>query len=153
MTTFRVVGVRPGEGYIDYQMSVTNHDLGESGGGGDHTDANGGHGNGNGGGNGGGQPSRSLCAQCGVYPGTRAYGLCWRCYYTPGVRRAHQILTRGKRGSYPREDQVGVVAPTLLPSTPTEALPGTREKVDEMARRARQGLSLWHPLDAAPDQG
>jgi hypothetical protein len=152
MTTFRVVGVRPGEGYIE---------LGLPRGGGDHTDANGAHGanngggnsSGDGGGNGGERSSRGLCAQCGVYPGTRAYGLCWRCYYTPGVRRAHQVLATGRRGMHPLSAQVGAVAPTLLPPTPTEALPGTREKVGVLVERARLGFSLWHPLDAVRDPG
>jgi hypothetical protein len=148
MTTFRVVGVRPGEGYIE---------LGKPRGGGDHTDANGAHGDSNGGGNGGGnggeRSSRGLCAQCGVYPGTRAYDLCWRCYYTPGVRRVHQVLATGRRGMHPLSAQVGAVAPTLLPPTPTEALPGTREKVGVLVERARLGFSLWHPLDAVRDLG
>jgi hypothetical protein len=30
---------------------------------------------------------------------------------------------------------------------PTEAMPGTREKVDVMADRIRDGLPLWHPRD------
>jgi len=29
----------------------------------------------------------------------------------------------------------------------TAALPGTDEKVDELARRARAGLPLWHSAD------
>jgi hypothetical protein len=31
----------------------------------------------------------------------------------------------------------------------TRALPGTREKIDVLADRARQGLPLWHPSDCA----
>jgi hypothetical protein len=29
----------------------------------------------------------------------------------------------------------------------TEAMPGTQEKVDILAERARSGLPLWHPRD------
>ena len=29
----------------------------------------------------------------------------------------------------------------------TTALPGTNEKVDELAKRARNGLPLWHSAD------
>lgn len=29
----------------------------------------------------------------------------------------------------------------------TSALPGTNEKVDELAKRARNGLPLWHSAD------
>lgn len=30
---------------------------------------------------------------------------------------------------------------------PTAAMPGSREKVDILATRLRQGLPLWHPSD------
>ncbi|MEM7784234.1 MAG: hypothetical protein AAF939_04110 [Planctomycetota bacterium] len=29
----------------------------------------------------------------------------------------------------------------------TRALPGTSEKIDELANRAKMGLPLWHPAD------
>ncbi len=35
-----------------------------------------------------------------------------------------------------------------LPPGPTDALPGSEEKVRVLAERARQRLALWHPLDA-----
>jgi hypothetical protein len=35
-----------------------------------------------------------------------------------------------------------------LPPEPTEALPGTAEKVVVLEERARRGLALWHPGDA-----
>ena len=36
----------------------------------------------------------------------------------------------------------------LLPFAPTDALPGSEEKVQVLARRARLRQPLWHPLDA-----
>ena len=30
---------------------------------------------------------------------------------------------------------------------PTDAMPGTVAKLDILARRIREGLPLWHPLD------
>jgi hypothetical protein len=38
-----------------------------------------------------------------------------------------------------------------LPPRPTDALPGTPEKVAILAERARLGVALWHPLDAPMD--
>jgi hypothetical protein len=35
---------------------------------------------------------------------------------------------------------------------PTEALPGSPEKVAILEQRARLGLALWHPLDAPMDK-
>lgn len=37
---------------------------------------------------------------------------------------------------------------TCLPDAPTDALPGSPEKVRVLAERFRLGVSLWHPLDA-----
>jgi hypothetical protein len=38
-----------------------------------------------------------------------------------------------------------------VPSAPTAALPGTKEKVAVMARRHRDGERLWHPADPVID--
>jgi hypothetical protein len=38
-----------------------------------------------------------------------------------------------------------------LPAQPTDALPGSPEKVAVLEERARLGVSLWHPLDAPMD--
>jgi hypothetical protein len=35
-----------------------------------------------------------------------------------------------------------------LPPVPTDALPGSDEKVRVLTERARLGVALWHPLDA-----
>ncbi len=35
----------------------------------------------------------------------------------------------------------------------TEALPGSREKLEVMARRVREGLPLWHPEDRSGYRG
>jgi hypothetical protein len=41
---------------------------------------------------------------------------------------------------------------TGLAAEPTTALPGSAEKVEVLAERARLGLSLWHPHDAPMDR-
>jgi hypothetical protein len=35
-----------------------------------------------------------------------------------------------------------------LPAAPTDALPGSEEKIRVLTERARLRVSLWHPLDA-----
>jgi hypothetical protein len=37
---------------------------------------------------------------------------------------------------------------TRVPDAPTDALPGSPEKVRVLAERFRRGDALWHPLDA-----
>ena len=39
-----------------------------------------------------------------------------------------------------------------LPKEPTEALPGTLEKLDVMRERLKKGVWLFHPNDAKVDE-
>lgn len=84
-----------------------------------------------------------LCVHCGRHPASRPRGLCWGCYYAPGLRvrypRTNKFAVRGP------EDSRGSVRP---PREPTAARPGSPEKVAVLAERARRRVSLWHPADA-----
>jgi len=68
-------------------------------------------------------------------------GLCWTCYYTPGVRDQYQTQSKfGVRGVGGQNHR--------KPTMPTSVLPGTTEKVAVMAERAKRGEHLFHPEDA-----
>lgn len=86
--------------------------------------------------------TRRICRHCQAKPVNRPRGLCWVCYYTAGVRDRYPPTgiqgVRGVSGGNVR------VSPA---SFPTAALPGTAEKVDVMAIRARLKQDLWHPED------
>ncbi len=87
-----------------------------------------------------------LCRHCNRVPSNRPRGLCWSCYYTPGVRELYPSTSKfARRGVGDRNGRV-----PLAPE-PTSALPGTPEKVAVLEERARLGLALWHPLDAPMD--
>ncbi len=84
-----------------------------------------------------------LCRHCQKVKSNRPRGLCWSCYYTPGVREQYPSTSKfAQRGV----DDFNGRAP--LPPTPTSALPGTPEKVAVLMERARLKQALWHPLDA-----
>jgi hypothetical protein len=84
-----------------------------------------------------------ICRHCEKTPANRPRGLCWSCYYTPGVRELYpSACVRGI------EDFLGK-AP--LPPAPTDALPGSPEKVAILEERARRRQALWHPDDAPLD--
>lgn len=81
-----------------------------------------------------------LCRACCRRVANRARGLCWHCYYLPGLRdRFAPVSPNGRRGA-------GFVRQQGTPE-PTDALPGTPEKVEILAERAAKGYDLWHPLD------
>lgn len=74
----------------------------------------------------------------------RPRGLCWTCYYTPGVRGRYT-----SRSMYARRG-VGKISDEPdgeVDIAPTAAEPGTPEKVAVMKRRAAKGLSIFHPGD------
>jgi hypothetical protein len=87
-----------------------------------------------------------LCRHCNCVRANRPRGLCWSCYYRPGVRDLYPSTSKFARRGI--DDFTGKAA---LPSGPTRALPGSPEKVAVLEQRARLRQSLWHPLDARND--
>jgi hypothetical protein len=84
-----------------------------------------------------------LCRHCQKVRSNRPRGLCWSCYYRPGVRDQYPSTSK-----YARRGVSDFNGKTALAAEPTDALPGTPEKVAVLMERARLGLSLWHPRDA-----
>jgi hypothetical protein len=87
-----------------------------------------------------------LCRHCQRVPSNRPRGLCWSCYYTPGIRDLYPSTSKFARRGI-NDFNGGAV----LPGAPTTALPGTPEKVEVLIQRARLRQSLWHPADAPMD--
>jgi hypothetical protein len=84
-----------------------------------------------------------ICRHCNRVKSNRPRGLCWSCYYSPGVREKYPSTSK-----FARRGISDFNGRTALAAQPTTALPGTEEKVLVLAERARLGLSLWHPQDA-----
>ena len=87
------------------------------------------------------------CRHCGRVRVNRPRGLCWSCYYTPGIRERYPSYSKFAR----RGLGIGTGYPPL-PAMATAARPGTPEKVRVMEQRARNHQSLWHPDDAPMDR-
>jgi hypothetical protein len=84
-----------------------------------------------------------LCQHCQRGIISRPRKLCWACFYTPGIRDLYPITSKfGRRGI----GNFFGVAP--LPPFPTQALPGSPEKVNLLMQRAQQRQQLFHPQDA-----
>jgi hypothetical protein len=81
---------------------------------------------------------RVICRNCHQRFANRPRRLCWTCYYTPGVKDRFPALICPKHTP---------AAPRVV-GCPTEALPGTPEKVAVMAGRYDRGEALFHPRDA-----
>ncbi|MBY0521815.1 MAG: hypothetical protein K2R98_00360 [Gemmataceae bacterium] len=87
-----------------------------------------------------------LCRHCNQVRSNRPRGLCWSCYYTPGVRDLYPSTSKfARRGVSDFNGKAHTAAPTI-------ALPGSPEKVAILEERARLQQELWHPADAPMDR-
>lgn len=83
-----------------------------------------------------------ICRHCVKCVVNRPRGLCWGCYYTPGVREQYPSTSKyAKRGAGP----TGAGARPL--PTPTDAPAGSLEKMKVMHARLNRGEQLHHPDD------
>lgn len=83
-----------------------------------------------------------ICQHCRHGKVNRPRQLCWGCYYAPSVRDQYPSTSK-----YARRGE-GHFTCAALECEPTEAAPGTPEKMEVLAERARRRQRLWHPLDA-----
>ena len=85
----------------------------------------------------------SICKHCETCNVNRPRGLCWGCYYTPGVKEMYPSSSKYARRGFGNFTGNAPVAPL-----PTSYAPGTPEKMAVLQERARNKQALWHPLDA-----
>ena len=69
-------------------------------------------------------------------------GLCKACYLAPQVRAKYPAINIGK--FFGKRDFYGGYD---LPAEPTDAAPGSDEKIQTLMERSLAGVSLFHPLD------
>jgi hypothetical protein len=84
-----------------------------------------------------------VCKHCRTNKVNRPRGLCWNCYYAPGVRDQYPSTSK-----YARRGEGNFNGNAPFDAEPTTHAPGTPEKMAVMAQRAKRKLALWHPLDA-----
>jgi hypothetical protein len=84
-----------------------------------------------------------LCRNCRKFNTNRPRGLCWSCYYTPGVRDRYPSTSK-----YARRGSGNGAGPRPVALAPTTAPPGSPEKVAVMERRADDKRAIFHPADA-----
>lgn len=87
--------------------------------------------------------TRNRCRHCGHPKTNRPRGLCWSCYYRPGVKEQYPSTSK-----FARRGVGNFVGNAPLADAPTNALPRTAEKLAVMHRRARLGQAIFHPFDA-----
>lgn len=83
------------------------------------------------------------CRHCGTGKINRPRGLCWNCYYAPGVREQYPSTSKYARHGIETNDEMRKPA-----SAPTSHPPGTKEKMAVMSERWANGEELYHPQDA-----
>ncbi len=84
-----------------------------------------------------------LCRHCQRKKANRPRGLCWTCYYTPGLRDRFASTSKFARRGVGNFNGL-----PPLPDQPTDALPGSEEKIRVLIDRAAKRQALFHPADA-----
>lgn len=87
---------------------------------------------------------KSMCRHCRRRPVNRPRGLCWKCFYTPGLRDRYGWRDVG--GSSARGRGLANADPPPPPE-PTPHLQGTEAKIRVLAERCAAGYGLWHSQD------
>lgn len=85
-----------------------------------------------------------LCRSCKKVRSNRPRGLCYSCYYKPSVRALFPSTSKFAR----KGAGIGVHC-TKSSAVPTEAIPGSEEKIRVLMERVARGEDLWHPSDAS----
>lgn len=85
----------------------------------------------------------AICRHCSKCKVNRPRGLCWSCYYTPGIKEQYPSTSK-----YARRGVGNFTGNAPLPEAPTTATPGSPEKLAVLEQRAKLKQSLFHPADA-----
>lgn len=89
------------------------------------------------------------CRHCSVRVANACRQLCKTCYGIEAIRTMYPPLVTYtlRRGLESTNGSEAQTYERPLPPLPTAALPGTEDKIDVMAERARQRQCIWHPDD------
>jgi hypothetical protein len=85
----------------------------------------------------------AVCRHCSKCKVNRPRGLCWSCYYTPGVKELYPSTSK-----YARRGVGNFTGNAPIADAPTTAPPGSPEKLAILEQRAKLKQSLFHPADA-----
>ncbi|MEZ6141817.1 MAG: hypothetical protein R3B84_14695 [Zavarzinella sp.] len=88
------------------------------------------------------------CRHCSHAKVNRPRGLCWSCYYTPGVKELYPSTSK-----YAHRGVGNFCGTPAIPEMATAAQPGSEAKIAILMERAKAGLTLWHPDDACDYHG
>lgn len=83
-----------------------------------------------------------ICRHCEKSKVSRPRGLCWTCYYRPGIKELYPSTSK-----YARRGVGNFFGAAPLPTCATSAEPGSEAKIAILAERARLRQTLWHPDD------
>jgi hypothetical protein len=89
----------------------------------------------------GGTGLKGTCRHCNFRSANRSRGLCYTCFYVPGVKDMYPSTSKYARRGV-------TTGGSCAPLVPTTAPPGTPEKLLVMEHRAAQGQAIFHPFDA-----
>ena len=85
-----------------------------------------------------------ICRHCQKSRVNRPRGLCWSCYYRPGVREQYPSTSK-----FARRGVGNFCGQAPLPAIATAAVPGSQEKIAILIERAQRNAAISNFYDAA----
>ena len=82
------------------------------------------------------------CRHCGIFPGSYGHILCYACYRKKHIRDLYPTRPPVHKGTMYN------ASPQSECLEPTDAMPGTEDKIKVLTERLELGQRLWHPQDA-----
>jgi hypothetical protein len=92
---------------------------------------------------------RPLCRHCCRVPANRPRGLCWSCFYKPGVRDQYPPV---KLCGWHDDELNWRMYSSGHAEAPIAAEPGTEAKIQMLAARVKARQELHHPGDFRRDR-
>lgn len=98
---------------------------------------------------------KGRCQHCKEWALLRPRKLCPACYYCSRTRNLYPRFLPGVKpaggSAAVRVQETDFYGPAALPEQVCAALPGSPEKMEELARRVKGNKALFHPSDARMD--
>lgn len=86
---------------------------------------------------------RPKCRHCRERLVNRSRGLCWACFYTPGVKELYPPTSVYANRGVGNEN-----ATSRPPAEPCLNPPGSEGRIETLTARAKRGEGLFHEGDA-----
>ena len=96
---------------------------------------------------------KPLCRHCQKKPANRGRGLCWACYYTPGVKELYPVAAKNRKDrGEATEAELDALIAERRPTMPNEEAGASNERSEQQHQSERlPTIRVFHNPKRRPD--